>query len=65
MGQKVRIKITASVETTVELEEGETVDNVQDRCVDIYLHGAGDKGYHNKVDLGCTFDKIEVLDQNV
>lgn len=35
------INIFASVSTSVELEEGETVEQLKERFVDIYLHGLG------------------------
>lgn len=60
----VRIKITAIVETTVTLNEGETIENLKQRNVDIYLHGEGENGHRNKVDLGSDFGgvRIEVID---
>ena len=51
---KIKIKIIASVETTVELAEGETIEEFKKRNVDIYLHGAGEKGWLDKEDLGGT-----------
>ena len=59
--KKVKVKIKAEVTTTVELQEGETVDTVKDRFVDIYLHSAGEEGYSDKEDLGASFHEIEVL----
>lgn len=57
----VKIKIVATVETTILLGEGETVEDFKHRNVDIYLHGAGDNGHINKVDLGgdATIEVIE------
>lgn len=49
---KVKIKIIATVETTVTLAEGETIEDFKKREVDIYLHGAGENAWLNKVDLG-------------
>lgn len=48
----VEILITATVKTTVELEDGETLDDLRGRNVDIYLHGAGKNGHITKTDLG-------------
>lgn len=58
---KVNIRITATVETTVELAEGETVEQLKERGVDIYLHGAGEKGWIDKTDLGGNYT-IDVID---
>jgi hypothetical protein len=49
---EVNVKITVTVETTIKLEDGETVEDVKGRLCDIYLHGAGEEGYANKEDLG-------------
>ena len=51
-GNKVKVKILASVYAEVTLGLGETVNDICDRDVDIYLHGWGDHGYSNKCDLG-------------
>lgn len=50
--QQVKIRITATVETTVDLFGGETIEDLKLRNVDIYLHGAGEDGHTNKEDLG-------------
>jgi len=59
---KVKVKITATVETTVLLAEGETKEQLIKRDVDIYLHGAGEDGHFNKEDLGCNTSEIEILE---
>ncbi|MCP3921312.1 MAG: hypothetical protein GY714_01875 [Desulfobacterales bacterium] len=56
--EEITIKIVAEVKTIVTLEEGETLEDVKNRFVDIYLHGAGEHGYQDKEDLGA--DKIEI-----
>ena len=61
MSKTVEVKITASIVTEIELEKGETVQDVKNRWVDIYLHGAGDDGSANKVDLGCDEHSVKVL----
>lgn len=58
---QVKIKITVVAETTVTLEEGETVEQLKERYADIYLHGAGNDGHINKVDLGGE-STIEVIE---
>jgi len=57
----VKIRITAVVETTITLKEGETVDSLKQRNVDIYLHEEGKNGHQNKVDLGGNA-VIEVIE---
>lgn len=61
MNKKIKIKITATVEAIVEMEEGETVEDFKYRNVDIYLHGAGNLGHINKTDLGGNAT-IEILE---
>ncbi len=60
---KVKIRIKMEVTATVELAEGETVEQLKERYADIYLHGAGENGHINKVDLGgsAEIQVIEVL----
>jgi hypothetical protein len=59
--KQVRIKITATVIATVNLEEDETLAQFKERNVDIYLHGAGEEGHVTKVDLGGEAT-IEILE---
>ena len=54
----VPVTIYASVSTEVTLAENETIEDVKNRFVDIYLHDAGDEGYSNKVDLGADCTRI-------
>lgn len=56
---KIKIMITTSVVTEVELNEGETFEQFKTRDVDIYLHGAGEQGYLHKVDLGSSVTTME------
>lgn len=56
--ERIGINIFASVSTSVELEEGETVEALKERYVDIYLHAAGERGYENKTDLGAQHTVI-------
>jgi len=51
-GIYVMADITVHVKTELKLEEGETVAQFKERFADIYLHGAGEKGYLEKQDLG-------------
>jgi len=60
---KVKIKITATVTATVELDKNETIENIKERYVDIYLHGYGEKGHIDKIDLGSDSVNIEILDE--
>lgn len=60
--REVNVLITAKVKTTVTLAEGETINNVKDRFVDIYLHGAGEHGCINKEDLGADSIVIDILE---
>lgn len=52
MNRKVKISIVATVTAEIELQEGETIEGLKNRYVDIYLHDAGENGHHNKTDLG-------------
>ena len=61
--KKIKVKITATVTTTIEIQEGEDLNQ---RIVDIYLHDQGDNGHLNKVDLGSDSTQIEILeDKNI
>lgn len=50
----INITITAQVTTTVKLAENETLEDVKNRYVDIYLHGAGEEGCYSKRDVGAS-----------
>lgn len=60
----VRIRITATVETTVKLAENETIEQFKTRNVDVYLHALGDEGYMNKVDLGANSWDISIVEDS-
>jgi hypothetical protein len=60
--KQVEIEITAKVKTSVTVYDNESLDDLQNRDVDIYLHGAGEHGYMNKKDLGANEWKITVVD---
>lgn len=57
MDMKTKIRITVTVETYVNVAEGEDIKN---RQADIYLHDSGKFGHRNKKDLGGDV-KIEVI----
>lgn len=52
MSNTVEIIILAKVRAKIQLEDGETIEDVKKRNVDIYLHGQGENGHMTKVDLG-------------
>ncbi len=56
--REVPVRIHASVSATISLEDGETLQDVKARHVDIYLHGAGEQGHVNKQDLGADTYQI-------
>ena len=60
MSTRVKIIIVTKVITEVQLEDGETLQDLKNRKVDIYLHGQGEDGHINKVDLGGDAT-IEIL----
>lgn len=60
--KEVQIKIIATVTTKIMLNEGETIEDLKNRNVDIYLHGAGENGHTNKVDLGGAVMLIEITE---
>ncbi len=56
--REVPVRIHARVSATISLEDGETLQDVKARHVDIYLHGAGEQGHVNKQDLGADTYQI-------
>lgn len=56
----VDVEITVMVRDTIMIEDGETLEEFKNRTVDIYLHGSGENGHLDKVDLGgnSTIDFI-------
>jgi hypothetical protein len=55
-----KVKITAEV--TVDLvHQDETVEELKNRPVDIYLHGTGENGSMAKIDLGADNYSIEII----
>ncbi|MEK6829813.1 MAG: hypothetical protein AABY15_06870 [Nanoarchaeota archaeon] len=48
----VEISIVAKVTTKIQLAEGETIEDLKNRNVDIYLHAHGKDGHIGKIDLG-------------
>jgi hypothetical protein len=62
---EVRVEITAKVTTTITLRDGETVEDLQKRYVDIYLDDwlDGDETLQgfNKQDLGADSWEIKVI----
>ena len=59
--KKVRIKVTATVETYVFIEDGDDESMLLQRNVDIYLHGKGVHGHWTKTDLGSNESKVEII----
>ena len=56
---KVRVVIKAEVTASVELRDGETLEELTSSDVDIYLH----RGSHiEKIDLGSDRSSIEVIE---
>lgn len=64
MKSELKLTIAAIASCTVNLSEGETVDDVKNRFVDIYLHDAGEEGYFNKTDLGAYSYLIATADDD-
>jgi soluble P-type ATPase len=60
MSVYVDVTITAKVSARVKLEKGETIEQLKERYVDIYLHSAGENGHVEKQDLGAESWDIEV-----
>lgn len=60
--KQVKITIIAQVTTTVILNEGETIEQLKNRDVDIYLHDGGEFGFREKMDLGADSSTIIVHD---
>ena len=56
----VKVKIVTEVTTWVEIDDDE---NVQDRFVDIYVHGRGEDGHICKEDHGAEKWTIIELDK--
>ena len=56
--KRVKIKILAEVETIIEIEDHE---DITERFIDIYLHGEGENGCSNKIDLGSDKYEIKIL----
>jgi hypothetical protein len=52
----IDVEIKASVTHRVTFDEGETAEDFLNRGVDIYLHGSGEDGCHNKEDLGGNYE---------
>lgn len=63
MQKKVTLTIVAIARCTITPDDGESVDDVKNRGVDIYLHGAGVNGYANKADLGAYKSCITVNEE--
>lgn len=59
--KKVKIKVTAIVETYVFIEDGDDESELLNRDVDIYLHGKGIHGHWTKTDLGSNESKVEII----
>lgn len=59
---KFKAKITVTVIDEFELDEFESQEDFKNRMADIYLHGAGEKGYNDKRDLGGDVT-IEIIDE--
>ena len=57
---EVEIEVTVTARTTIQLEDKEDVMSLVNREADVYLHGEGEYGYINKMDLGGD-TKIAVL----
>jgi hypothetical protein len=62
MLKKVEVEIIAKVRTTLDIHDDESLDDLQSRDVDIYIHGAGPDGYMNKQDVGANEWEIKVVD---
>lgn len=65
--RRIKVKITAVVETTIELNDDETTTDVLNRQVDIYLHGANNNEL-DKIDLGTdsyTIEKVSPIKNGV
>ena len=52
--QSIEIVITAQATTSVQLSAGESLDDLKERYVDIYLHGSGEDGCYDKRDVGAN-----------
>jgi len=62
MSKTVKVKITAEVITTLELEENETLEDLKHRWVDIYVPPPGKYGMGGRIDLGANEFNIEILE---
>jgi len=51
-GAEMIATITVTAKVPVELEGDETVEDFKNRQADIYLHGTGENGEQNKIDIG-------------
>ena len=51
-GTYVMADITVKVKAEIKLGDNETVAQFKERFADVYLHGAGENGHMEKVDLG-------------
>ena len=60
MAKTVTVNIVAKVTADVELGKNETIQELTERLVDIYLHGPYG-GYQDKRDLGADIIEIEIL----
>lgn len=58
--KEVKIKIIAEVTANIEIESHETIENIKNRLVDIYLHTSN----QDKIDLGADKYDIEIVDDS-
>jgi hypothetical protein len=59
-GTYITATVTAKATARIKLADGETVADFKKRYVDILLHGGGEEGYWNKIDMGSDFVDIKV-----
>jgi hypothetical protein len=62
---KVNVEIYTKATTTVVLGDGETLNDISRRDVDVYLHGSGAQGHMDKDDIGSysTVFKVNSEDE--
>jgi len=59
MDKVFKIKIVTEVEASVTLGPNETLEDLRNRNVDIFLHGPQPEGWQDREDLGN--DRVQIM----